>query len=128
MGRARRKSRAAEAIEWALGALSGLAVLAIGGYLLKVGLEEPPEPALTVQAAPAPTAGMIPFTVKNDGGGTATAVAVSLTLTRDGALVGERRLVIDYVPGHSESEGAFILPPGAEGLDRQIAVEGYLAP
>ena len=45
-----------------------------------------------------------------------------------GELVAERRLVIDYVPGHSEAEGAFVLPPESEALERQVAVEGYIAP
>lgn len=128
MARRREKSRAAEALEWGLGAISGLAVLAIGGYLLHAGLKEPPEPALTVRAAAAPADGAIPFTVRNDGGGTATAVAVSMTLSRDGAPVGERRLVIDYVPGHSQVAGAFVLSPESEGLERRIVVEGYLEP
>lgn len=120
------KTRAAEILEWVLGALSALVVLLIGGYLVREGLSETEAPSLSVAMA-APSGGALPFVVRNDGGRTATSVAVSLTLSRDGAFVGERRLVIDYVPGMSEVEGAFMLS-GLEGLDRALAVEGYVHP
>lgn len=123
---ARTKERAAEALEWILGAVSALAILLIGGYLVREGLSETEAPSLTVTAE-APSGGVLPFLLRNDGGRTATSVAVSLTFSRDGALVGERQLVVDYVPGHSEVAGAFILP-GTDGLDRALAVEGYVDP
>ena len=74
-------------------------------------------------ASPAP-AGELRFTVRNDGGRTATAVALSLRLG-DGA---ERRLVIDYLPGHSEASGGFVLPRAAAPAMPEIVVEGYVDP
>jgi uncharacterized protein (TIGR02588 family) len=132
MAAKRQKSRAEELLERALGAISGLAVLCIGGYLLWEGLSETSPPELAVEVAAVDTGrdggGVLPFTVRNTGGRSATAVAVSLTLSRDGQFVAERRLVIDYVPSQSEVEGAFVLPEGAEGLQQAVAVEGYVAP
>jgi len=126
MARRTERTRAAEWLEWALAAVSAAAIVAIGGYLVREGLSDTAEPALSVAAGPAAD-GALPFVVRNDGGRTATAVALSLTLRRDGALVGERRLVIDYVPAGSEAEGAFLLPQSV-GVETEIAVEGYLAP
>jgi uncharacterized protein (TIGR02588 family) len=114
----------AERIEWALGLVCGLVVLALAGYLLWHGLRPgrtPPE--LSVVTEPAPP-GEVRFTVRNDGGHTATAVALSLRLG-DGA---ERRLVVDYLPGRSEASGGFVLPPDAGEAEPKIVVEGYLDP
>jgi len=62
--------------------------------------------------------------VRNDGGRAATAVALSLRLG-DGE---ERRLVIDYLPGHSEASGGFVLPEGTAPDATRVVVEGYIDP
>lgn len=126
MARKSEKTRAAEWLEWAIATVSAAAILAIGGYLVREGLSDTTEPALSVAAGPAAD-GALHFVVRNDGGRTANAVALSLILRRDGAVVGERRLVVDYVPADSEAEGAFLLPQ-SEGVETEIVVEGYLAP
>ena len=114
----------AERAEWAIGALSGALVLALAGYLAWEGLRAGrTPPVLSVAAEPAPE-DELRFTVRNDGGRTATAVALSLRLG-DGA---ERRLVIDYLPGHSEASGGFVLPAGTPPDAAGIVVEGYLDP
>lgn len=122
-----KKTRMATALEWALGGLSLAAVLAIGGYLVREGLSNAEEPVLSI-AAGSVGEGRLPFVVLNEGGRTATAVAVSLTLSEGGQFVAERRLVIDYVPGRSKVEGAFLLTGADAGLDQSVAVEGYLEP
>ena len=123
MARKARKSPTAERLEWGLGLACGLLVAALVGYLAREGLSAGrTPPALTVAAEPAPEDEMR-FTVRNDGGRTATAVALSLSLG-DGA---ERRLVIDYLPGHSDASGGFVLPEAA-APDAEIVVEGYLDP
>jgi uncharacterized protein (TIGR02588 family) len=119
-----RGSSGAERVEWALGLLCGLAVLALAGFLLREGLRSgATPPVLSVAIEPAPS-GEVRFTVRNDGGRTATALALSLRLG-DGA---ERRLVIDYLPGHSEASGGFVLPAGMAPEAAQLVVEGYVDP
>jgi hypothetical protein len=67
--------------------------------------------------------------VRNDGRQTATAVALSLVLRdANGSAVAERRLVLDYLPGHSEATGGFVLPPTAPALSPELVIEGYLDP
>lgn len=124
-------------IEWALGIISAAVVLAIAGYLVVEAVGgSATMPDLHVAIVPpeaedgdAPAPGQVRFVVRNDGGRTATAVAVSLALHgADGAVVGDRRIVLDYLPGHSEATGGFVLPPGAAQARAEIAVEGYLDP
>jgi uncharacterized protein (TIGR02588 family) len=119
-----RGSRLAERIEWVLGLACGALVLALAGYLVWEGLSAGgTPPVLSVVPEPAPP-GEIRFSVRNDGGRAATAVALSLRLGGGG----ERRLVIDYLPGHSQASGGFVLPPGAGPGSPQIVVEGYVDP
>ena len=124
----RQHTTPADRLEWILGYVSGAAVLAITGYLLWQGFADPPTASLSIEAAPVETDGQLRFTVRNDGGRTATDVAVSLTLRKGDDLFAELRLVIDYVPGHSGAKGAFLLPAGDEPLSRDLVVEGYLDP
>lgn len=121
------KTPAANALEWGLGALSALVVLAITGYLVREGLSETEEPVISVEAGDAAD-GVLPVTVRNDGGRTATSVAISLTVGGNGIPVEERYIVIDYVPGHSEAVGAFVLPEADPGLEPRVTVEGYVLP
>ena len=118
----------AERLEWILGYVSGVAVLGIIGYLVWQGLAEPPGADLRIEAAPGSPDGQLRFIARNNGGRTATDVAVSLTLRKGDEVFAERRLVIDYVPSHSEAEGAFMLPAGNEALSRDLVVDGYLDP
>lgn len=120
-------------IEWALGILSAAVVLALVGYLAYAALAPsstlPQLRAEVVPAAPGEAAAHLRFVVRNDGSQTATSVAVAVVLRgSDGNIVGERRIVIDYLPGHSEATGGFVLPGGAEALSPELVVEGYLDP
>ena len=91
----RQHTARAEQLEWILGYLSGVAVLGIIGYLVWQGLAEPPGADLSIKAAPGSPEGQLRFIVRNDGGRTATDVAVSLTLRKGDEVFAERRLVID---------------------------------
>ncbi len=125
-------ARTPDRIEWALGFASGAVVLALAGYLLFDGLTGAQAlPELRAEILPAGPGGndQLRFVLHNDGGQTATAVALALLL-RDaaGTTVSERRLVIDYLPGHSEATGGFVLPEGTARLRPELVVEGYLDP
>jgi len=119
-----RSTPIAERLEWVLGILCGVVVLALVGYLAWEGMRATDTPpVLSVEGEPAPP-GELRFTVRNEGGRTATAVALSLLLG-DGT---ERRLVIDYLPAHSEASGGFALPDGTPPGASEIVVEGYVDP
>jgi uncharacterized protein (TIGR02588 family) len=122
-------SRGAEWIEAVLGAVAGAVVLALAGFLAWQGLRDGADlPELSVLPVAAPDA-EVRFIVRNDSGETATDVAISLVLVdEEGRTVSERGLVIDYVPGHSEVTGGFLLPTGFERLSPRLAVDGYLDP
>ena len=128
MGRTGTKTAAAGTLEWVLGGVSSAAVLMIGAYLVREGLREPGEPMLSAEVGAMTAEGVLPFSVRNEGGRTATAVSVSLTLERAGQPAIERRVIVDYVPGRSEVEGAFLLAPPETALGRRLSVEGYLDP
>jgi uncharacterized protein (TIGR02588 family) len=120
-------------IEWVLGLLSALIVLALAGFLVREAVSGPKDlPDLRIERLPAdPDAppGDVRFVVRNEGEQTATAVSLALVL-RDtaGASVSERRLVIDYLPGRSEATGAFVLEEVDPRLRQELLVEGYLDP
>jgi uncharacterized protein (TIGR02588 family) len=118
-----RDRNTAERIEWVLGLVCGLAVLSLAGFLVREGLRAATPPALSVTTEPEPD-GELRFTVRNDGGRTATAVALSVRLG-DGA---ERRVVIDYLPARSEASGGFALPAGTAPAAAEVVVEGYVDP
>ena len=123
----------ADRLEWALGAASAAVVLVLVGYLVYEGVSGSRTlPDIEVSILPEDPGGagdQIRFSVKNDGGQTATAVGLTLVL-RDasGATVGERRLTLDYLPGHSEATGGFLLPDGSDGARPELVVDGYLDP
>ena len=126
-------SRNARRIERALGLVSAAAVLAIMAFLVHEGLTGaqtlPDLHAGILPPGPDDAPGQLRFAIHNDGGRTATAVALSLVL-RDagGTAVAERRLTLDYLPGHSATTGAFALPEAAASLAPTLVVEGYLDP
>jgi uncharacterized protein (TIGR02588 family) len=123
-------SRISDRSEWALGFASGAVVLALAGYLLFDGLTGAQAlPELRAEILPAGRNDQLRFALHNDGGQTATAVSLALLL-RDatGTTVSERRLVIDYLPGHSEATGGFVLPEDTARLRPELVVEGYLDP
>ena len=121
-----------EWLEWALGAVSGLIVLALVAYLAFEGVTDARAVAdLEIAAAPpaaAPARPELRFTLSNRGGRAATAVAVSMTLKDGLRIAGVSRLTVDQVPPRSTVTGAFLLPSDAAGLTPVLAVEGYLDP
>lgn len=123
MGRKATTAGWAERVEWVLGIAAGLLVCGLAGYLVVEGSSSGrAPPALSVTVEPAEP-GEVRFTVRNDGGHAATAVALSLSA--DGQ---QRRLVIDYLPSHSQATGRFVLGESVSLDDATVAVDGYLDP
>jgi uncharacterized protein (TIGR02588 family) len=123
------RSSTAEKLEWVLGAVAAVAVLSIIGFLAWQGLgDSQTDPKLAVEPVDSAAEGQLRFAVRNDGGRTATGVVVSLMLRDGDRVVEDRQLTIDYLPGHSETMGAFVLTPGSGGLQQELSVDGYVDP
>jgi uncharacterized protein (TIGR02588 family) len=120
-----------ERLEWLLGAVAGIVVLAVIGFLAFEGLTRggiPPDLTVAAETPAGAAAPELRFTLTNRGGRAATGVVVALTL-RDGAEVAEvRRLTVEEVAPGSTATGAFLLPPDAGRLTPALTIEGYLDP
>ena len=125
-----RRRGLADSVEWGLGLLSALIVVAMIGYFISQPVVEPRAlPDLTVEVLPSSAqTKAVRFAVKNRGGRSATDVVVSLTLRDGGRVVDERTLTIEYIPANSVVMGGFSLPPGAVSFTPELAVDGYLDP
>jgi uncharacterized protein (TIGR02588 family) len=116
-------------IEILLAVLSGAVVIAMAAYLLHAAFfSQPSLVALSVTAGAPDADGNIRFTVRNDGEQTAANVHVTMVVGGGGTETDRRTVQIDYVPAHSEVEGALILADGEFGLQRRFVVEGYIDP
>jgi uncharacterized protein (TIGR02588 family) len=116
-------------VELVLAIVSGCLVIAMAGYLLHAAFFITPSPvSLAVSTAPADDQGQVRYTVRNDGGRTASNVYVSVVLRDGERLVGRRTVMLDYVPPHSEISGGLLLQPGELALEREFVVEGYMDP
>ena len=120
-------SNLADRVEWVLGAASAAVVLAIVGFFVWQGLGETRAPArLSVAPVAAEAGNELRFAVRNDGGRTATGVVVRLRVRSGDRVLEERRLTLDYLPGHSEVMGAFALAAAGDAVE--LSVEGYVDP
>jgi uncharacterized protein (TIGR02588 family) len=119
----------ARRVEILLAVLSGAVVIAMAAYLLHAAFFSQPSPvSLSVTAGAPDAGGNIRFTVRNDGDRTAANVHVTMVVGGGGTETDRRTVQIDYVPAHSEVEGALILADGEFGLQRRFVVEGYIDP
>lgn len=115
--------------EISLAIISGCLVCAMTGYLLHAVFFVTPTPvSLSVVTTPPDATGHVRFTVRNDGGRTASNVQVSLLLQDGARFVDRRTVMLDYVPPHSEISGGLLLQPDEMALDRTFLVGGYMDP
>jgi uncharacterized protein (TIGR02588 family) len=120
-------------VEQWIGIASAVLVLAIAGLLVREALVRADEPPvlrgeILLPADEATPQAQVRFVVRNEGGQTATAISIALVLRDGDEVVDRQRLTLDYLPGHSEATGGFVLAAGAEALRPEIVVEGYLDP
>jgi uncharacterized protein (TIGR02588 family) len=122
-------------LEWLVFSAGLLLLLGTCGYLISQSLHRGAEPAsLSVELGESSAPGgadpahyVVPLTVRNDGGRTATEVGVEVEMRYHG-LVERRELTFDFVPRGSTRSGAvtFEHPPDPDTLAARVL--GYLDP
>jgi uncharacterized protein (TIGR02588 family) len=121
------------ALEWAV-FWAGLALLlAVAGALLHdavTGGDGPPEITVSL-GPPEPTRGgfRVPVEIRNDGAETAVAPQIEVVLHGPGSAVREQAtLELDYLPRHSQREGAVTLRSDPRRGRIEAHVLGYQLP
>ncbi|WEX10632.1 TIGR02588 family protein [Chelativorans sp. AA-79] len=119
-------------LEWIVGGVSAAVTLAMIGFLLLQALsgrQEIPRIEVTVERIRAIGGSHhVEFRAVNRGGATAAAVLVKGRLMDGQDVVEEREVTFDYMPAHSEQQGALFFQndPGSYRLSLQP--EGYKKP
>ncbi|MGY1723461.1 hypothetical protein [Blastococcus sp. SYSU DS0533] len=118
--------------EYALGALGGLLVVLLLGFLTyqAVAVRES-DPVLSVSVGSIGAAGdgyAVHFEVTNSGGRTAEQVQVSGSLTRDGSEVEQASTSVPYLPPNSRHSGALLFSEDPRDGRLEVRPAGYVAP
>lgn len=120
------------AIEWVVGALCALLVVAMIGFVLYQGVvEATPRPAITVERGDVGPAGdgfRVGFRALNSGGQTAAGVTVEGVLLRDGRQIEASEVQLDYVPARSERRGALLFTVDPRTHQLELRAKGYRQP
>lgn len=131
-GAAKPVQEATPALEWILGALGGLLLLASLAFLINRAVSGADEPgAVTIVADQITQTGeawLVQFTVHNAGTQTLAELHVSARVFDGTSEIDNAQAVIDYLPGRSKRQGGFYLrnDPGAYRLE--LAPEGFQKP
>jgi uncharacterized protein (TIGR02588 family) len=124
--------REAHWIEWLTGAVSGLVVIALIGWIAWYAPgEHEGMPALNVELgeiAAMDGGHRVSFTVVNSGRRTAAAVPVTARLMNGADIVEEREVTFDYVPALSSATGALLFSNDPAGHRLDIRASGYEDP
>ncbi|MGY2075894.1 TIGR02588 family protein [Blastococcus sp. SYSU DS0828] len=118
--------------EYVLGALGGLLVVALLGFLAQQAVTgRGADPALSVTVTAVEPRGdgyAVHFRVENSGGRTAAQVQVSGALSRDGRKAEQASAVVDYVPPDSRRDGALLFSEDPRDGRLELRPSGYAAP
>jgi len=130
--RREKQSATPGAIEWAVGAVSAVVVLAMISFLLYQAWstrEGAPSLIVNVDRIRA-TDGVhhVEFRVENQGDATAAEVLIQGRLRDGDRLIEEREVTFDYVPGGSEGRAALIFTNDPAGYDLELIPSGYREP
>lgn len=127
----RSSSRWTARVEWGVAAVAALILVWMIWALIGEAADDATPPDLRIALEPPQIDGTgvahVDFILRNAGGRAASMVGVGLRLG-GAASPPARRLVIDYVPAHSEVSGRFYLAPDEAGLTPLGLVEGYVDP
>jgi len=118
--------------EWVIGVVAALLVLGMVGYILYEALsatESTPELAISVSDVEE-IAGRytVRFRAINTGDAAAAAVQVEGHLGFGGETVETSEVTLDYVPAHSEREGALLFTRDPAGYELELEPRGYQMP
>lgn len=119
-------------LEWAVGAVSAVLVLAMIGFVLYQAVSvTSARPELHVVAETVEPAGagfQVPFRAVNRGDSTAAGVNVEGRIERDGETVETSGVTLDYVPAHSEQRGGLFFREDPRQGRLVLEVKGYADP
>lgn len=119
-------------LEWIVGGISGLLVLAILAFIVIEGLvreDHPPDLRVVADSVVPVAAGyLLLFTIHNDGGETAAQVQISGALRQGGANVEESQAVFDYVPIAARNHGALQFQHDPREMEVELRVTGFAEP
>lgn len=113
-------------LEWTVFGFGSILVTGVLVFLLYEALTYTPQPAVLAVELGAPQQVVdryiIPFTVKNSGGETATDVQVEVALERPDQPLEQVHVAIDVIPRYSSGEGwvAFRSDPGTGDLHAHV--------
>lgn len=119
-------------LEWLIGAIGLVLVLATLGYLAYAGWTttlSPPEIQAKVQSiSPNGDGYLVSFDVVNTGDETAAGVTVEGSLHNGDQEVELSTATIDYVPSHSTRKGGLFFQQNPAQLQLEIRATGYAEP
>lgn len=121
------------ALEWIAAGFGAIIALLIIGTIVWNGVsgKDDPVPLLAVRAVSVTPAGqsfVVTLNVRNASGRTAASVQVEGVLGKSTPAEETSGASIDYVPGHSEAEGALVFTADPRGRKLDLRVTGYEHP
>lgn len=121
------------AVEWVVGAVSGLAVVALIVFLFHQAafhVSQPPVLSVAIEGIEQGAGGtVVRIAVINGGDDAAAGVRVRATHAADAHGLAPRRIEFDYVAGHGIRRGSFVFSGTAVAAnDVEIEIEGFVEP
>jgi uncharacterized protein (TIGR02588 family) len=128
--RATGAEKQAEQVEWAIGIVSAIVIIAIVGFLVHRGATAtggaPNLSVTTERAADFGETGQLLFSVRNDGTRAAANVIVSAGFDDGSGEMQKRSVHLDHISAGSTKTGGLYLPQ--DTVDFEAFVEGYADP
>lgn len=121
------------ALEWIVGIISAIVVVAILAFLSYEALfgdARPPDLVATIDEVQSVDGATLVFvTLANRGDQAAAEIAVEATVDGEGSELTRREIRFDYIAARAERRGAFVLEGRAVGLDDlRIQIHGFVEP
>lgn len=119
-------------LEWAVASVSGVIVAGLIGFLIFQAFDQvntSPDPVALLGRVSAVSDGYrLEITATNKGGATAESVMFSAELRRGDRTVETADVTFNYLPAHSERDGAFIFANDPRGFTVVVQTQSYILP
>ncbi|MCT7378450.1 TIGR02588 family protein [Chelativorans salis] len=126
------RSKKPHALEWVVGGLSALVVLAIVGFILYHALNTAamkPELRVLVEQVEATDNGFrVDFRAVNGSDVTAAGVEIEGRIERDAQTIETSGVTIDYIPAHSGQRGGLLFSRDPSRYRLRLVAKGYTDP